>query len=64
MMQQKQVFAFCLYNMIVLQLYYEAQVFALDLQTCETGGYCVKHGQESQFNGPSPSYVLSFGEKD
>ena len=24
----------------------------------------MKHGQESQLNGPSSSYVLSFGEKD
>jgi len=63
-MQQKQVFAFCLCNTKVLQLYYQAHEFACDLQTCETDGYCVKHGQESQFNGPSPSYVPSFGEKD
>ena len=43
---------------------HEAQVVALDRQTCEAGGYCVKHGQESQFNGPCPSYVPWFGEKD
>ena len=43
---------------------HEAQAVTLDLQTCEAGGYCVKHSQESQLNGPSPSYVPSFGEKD